>query len=132
MTTQSRQLVVNIPTGFRSGQHLRLAGQGNLGCGGGQNAMLHAPSDPRRKHLLAAMPDAAWQRWLPRLELVDLPLGQMLCESGGKMSHVCFPVSAIVSLLFVKETGASPEIAVVGNEGRVGISLFMGGESTPN
>ena len=94
--------------------------------------MLHALPDPRRNHLLAALPDAEWQRWLPQLELVDLPLGQVLYESGGKLSHVYFPVSAIVSLLSVMENGASAEIAVVGNEGLVGISLFMGGESTPS
>jgi CRP-like cAMP-binding protein len=89
-------------------------------------------ADPRKNHLLAALPDAEWARWLPQLEQVEMPLGQVLYESGGKMSHVYFPTSAIVSLLYVMEDGASAEIAVVGHEGIVGIALFMGGESTPS
>jgi CRP-like cAMP-binding protein len=86
--------------------------------------------DGRTNRLLACLPDATWQRWSPQLELVDLPLGQVLYESGKTMQHVYFPIDAIVSLLYVLEDGASAEIAVVGNEGLVGISLFMGGEST--
>ena len=82
--------------------------------------------------LLAALPDAAWQRWRPLLEPVELPLGKILYESGGTLSHVYFPTTAIVSLLYVMESGASAEIAVVGNEGIVGISIFMGGGSTPS
>jgi CRP-like cAMP-binding protein len=85
---------------------------------------------PLENHLLAALPDAEAQRWLPQLERVDMPLGQVLYESGGTLSHVYFPTTAIVSLLYVMENGASAEIAVVGNEGIVGISLFMGGDST--
>jgi CRP-like cAMP-binding protein len=81
-------------------------------------------------HLLAALPEAEAQRWLPQLERVEMPLGQVLYESGGTLSHVYFPTTAIVSLLYVMENGASAEIAVVGNEGIVGISLFMGGDST--
>lgn len=88
--------------------------------------------DPKKNQLLAALPDAEWKRWLPQLEVVDMPLGQVLYESGGTLSHVYFPTTAIVSLLYVMENGASAEIAVVGNEGVVGISLFMGGESTPS
>ena len=88
--------------------------------------------DPRRNHLLAALPDAEWQRWLSQLELVDMPLGKVLYESGSRMTHVYFPTTSIVSLLYVMEDGASAEIAVVGYEGIVGISLFMGGESTPS
>jgi CRP-like cAMP-binding protein len=87
-------------------------------------------SEPIKNHLLAALPDAEAQRWLPLLEPVDLPLGEVLYESGITLSHVYFPTTAIVSLLYVMENGASAEIAVVGNEGIVGISLFMGGEST--
>lgn len=83
-------------------------------------------------HLLAALPEHEWLRWEPHLELIDLKLGQVLHESGGTMRHVYFPVDAIVSLLFVLENGASAEIAVVGNEGIVGVSLFMGGETTPS
>jgi CRP-like cAMP-binding protein len=91
-----------------------------------------APSPPAQNALLGALPQAAAQRWLPLLESVDLPLGAVLYESGGTLSHVYFPTTAIVSLLYVMENGASAEIAVVGNEGIVGISLFMGGESTPS
>jgi CRP-like cAMP-binding protein len=85
---------------------------------------------PTENHLLAALPDTEWQRWLPHLERVEMPLGQVLYEAGGTLSHVYFPTTAIVSLLYVMENGASAEIAVVGNEGIVGISLFMGGDST--
>ncbi len=88
--------------------------------------------DPRKNQLLAALPEAEWLRWLPQLEPVDLTLGQVLYESGGSLSHVYFPTTAIVSLLYVMENGASAEIAVVGHEGVVGIALFMGGESTPS
>ena len=83
-------------------------------------------------HVLAAIPEADWQRWLPQLEWTDLPLGQVLYESGSMQSHVYFPTTAIVSLLYVMESGSSAEIAVAGNEGVVGISLFMGGGSTPS
>ena len=89
-------------------------------------------SDATENHLLAALPDAEMHRWLPLLEPVDLPLGLVLYESGRTLSHVYFPTTAIVSLLFVLEDGDSAEIAVVGNEGVVGISLFMGGGSTPS
>lgn len=78
------------------------------------------------------MPEDVFQRMLPLLESVDLPLGLVLYESGKTLSHVYFPTTAIVSLLFVMENGSSAEIAVVGNDGIVGISLFMGGESTPS
>ena len=88
--------------------------------------------EPRKNQLLAALPAAEWERWLPQLEWVEMPLGQVLYESGTTLSHVYFPLTAIVSLLYVMENGASAEIAVVGNEGIVGISLFMGGESTPS
>ena len=90
------------------------------------------PRENHQNHLLAALPAAEWERWLPQLERVEMPLGQVLYESGTTLSHVYFPLTAIVSLLYVMENGASAEIAVVGNEGIVGISLFMGGESTPS
>ena len=90
-----------------------------------------AAADPTQNHLLAALPAPEMRRWLPLLEPVDLPLGLVLYESGRPLSHVYFPTSGIVSLLFVLEDGASAEIAVVGSEGVVGIALFMGGESTP-
>ncbi len=82
--------------------------------------------------LLAAFPKLVQERWLPELELADMRLGQVIYESGATLSHVYFPITAIVSLLYVMENGASAEIAVVGNEGIVGISLFMGGGSTPS
>ena len=88
--------------------------------------------DPRLNHLLCALPPAEAARWLPQLEWIEMPLGQVLYESGRTLTHVYFPTTAIVSLLYVMENGASAEIAVVGNEGVVGISLFMGGESTPS
>jgi CRP-like cAMP-binding protein len=90
------------------------------------------PADPRTNQLLAALPDGEWLRWQSHLELVSMPLGQVLYEPGATLSHVYFPTNSIVSLLYVMENGASAEIAVVGNEGIVGISLFMGGESTPS
>ena len=89
-------------------------------------------NESRENQLLAALPEADWQRWRPQLEGVELPLGEVLYESGSTLSHVYFPTTAIVSLLYVMENGASAEIAVVGNEGLVGISLFMGGETTPS
>jgi len=90
------------------------------------------PPDPADNVLLAALPDAEHLRWRSALQAVDMPLGQVLYESGVTMTHVYFPTTAIVSLLYVLENGASAEIAVVGNEGIVGVSLFMGGESTPS
>ena len=90
------------------------------------------PSDPRQNQLLAQLPPDEWQRWQPQLEAVKLPLGQVLYESGATMSHVYFPTTSIVSLLYVMEDGGSAEIAVVGKEGIVGVSLFMGGQSTPS
>lgn len=88
--------------------------------------------DPRKNRLLAALPEAELQRWLPHLEYVDMPLGEVLYEAGSTLSHVYFPTTAIVSLLYVMQNGESAEIAVVGNDGVVGISLFMGGDSTPS
>lgn len=88
------------------------------------------PATFRENRLLANLPDEEMTRWRPHLQLVELKLGQVLHQSGGVQSHVYFPTTAIVSLLYVLETGASAEIAVVGNDGLVGISLFMGGGST--
>jgi CRP-like cAMP-binding protein len=88
--------------------------------------------DPRENQLLAALPALEFERWRPHLEAVTLNLGQVLYESGDAMHYVYFPTTAIVSLLYVMEDGASAEIAVVGLEGMVGVSLFMGGESTPS
>jgi CRP-like cAMP-binding protein len=89
-------------------------------------------TDPLTNQLLAALPPTEWERWLPQLERVTMPLGQVVYESGRSLSHVVFPTTAIVSLLYVMENGASAEIAVVGREGVVGVALFMGGETTPS
>lgn len=88
--------------------------------------------EPFQNHLLDALPVEEYERLLPNLELVQMPLGQVLYESGQKLKHVYFPTTSIISLLYVMENGASAEIAVVGNEGILGISLFMGGETTPS
>jgi len=95
-----------------------------------QAAHLPFTFEPRKNSLLAALPDEQLQRWLPHFEPTTLSLGQVLSEPGAAWSDVYFPTTAIVSLLYVTENGASAEIAVVGNEGIVGISLFMGGSST--
>src|SRR5450631_2770868 len=91
-----------------------------------------SPHTPRQNHLLAALPAEDYARLLPDLELLPMPLGWAVYESGGHLGHLYFPTTSIVSLLYVMEGGASAEIAVTGNEGLVGISLFMGGESTPS
>ncbi len=88
--------------------------------------------DARANHLLATLSAEEWLLWEPHLEWMAMPLGQVLYESGQKQQHAYFPTTSIVSLLYVLESGASAEIAVVGNEGVVGISLFMGGETTPS
>lgn len=90
------------------------------------------PHSPNQNHLLAALPAAEFERLAPRLELVPMLLGDTLYEPGGQLSHVYFPTTAIVSLLYVMESGSSAEIAGVGNEGVLGISLFMGGDTTPS
>ena len=82
--------------------------------------------------MLAALPDAGLRGLLPHLEAVRLPLGMVVYESGGEQRFVYFPTSSIVSLLYVLADGSSAEIAVTGNEGLVGISIFMGGETTPS
>jgi CRP-like cAMP-binding protein len=85
-----------------------------------------------RNRLLAALSPAENERLIPHLQLVPMPLGKVLYESGDQLRHVYFPIDCIVSLLYVMEDGASAEISVVGNEGLLGIALFMGGESTPS
>jgi CRP-like cAMP-binding protein len=91
-----------------------------------------SPSYPRHNRLLGTLPEADYQALLPHLEPVPMPLGMAVYESGGLQGYVYFPADSIVSLLYVLESGASTEIAVTGNEGLVGISLFMGGETTPS
>jgi len=92
------------------------------------NPTRHTPS---QNHLFAALPAEVFERLSPHLELIPMPLGQVIYESGGQLQHVYFPTTAIVSLHYVMENGASAEIAGVGNEGVLGISLFMGGDTTP-
>jgi CRP-like cAMP-binding protein len=91
-----------------------------------------AHHNPNQNHLLAALPIEEFERLAPHLQLVAMPLGEVLYESGGPLRHVYFPTTSIVSLLYVMQNGASAEIAVVGNEGLLGVSLFMGGETTPS
>ena len=90
------------------------------------------PHSPNQNHLLAALPTAEFERLAPHLELVPMLLGEILYEPGGQMQLAYFPTTAIVSLHYVMESGASAESAGVGNEGVVGISLFMGGDTTPS
>ena len=83
-------------------------------------------------HLLAAIPPLELARWQSQLESVDMPLGKVLHEAGSTLTHVYFPTSAIVSLMYLTKEGASAEVAVIGNEGLIGVSQFLGGESMPN
>jgi len=87
---------------------------------------------PKQNQLLGAIPEAEWERFAPHLTAVDLALGDVIYESGSEQPHVYFPTDSIISLLYVMEDGSSAEIAIVGNEGLVGISLFMGGGTTPS
>lgn len=96
------------------------------------SAFPHSTPHPRQNRLLATLPGAEWARWEPSLELVELRLGQVLSESGRTSPYVYFPTTAIVSLLYMTQDGSSSEVAVVGNDGVVGISLFMGGNTTPS
>src|SRR6266540_4253187 len=91
-----------------------------------------APPTPRQNHLLAALPQAVYERLLPNLELVTMPLGQVMYTSGSELPYLYFPTTCIVSLVYVMANGASAEIAVTGYEGLLGVSLFLGGDTTPN
>jgi len=93
---------------------------------------MSSPRSAEQNHLLAALPAADYARLVPDLGLIPMPLGWAVYESGGPLGYLYFPTTSIVSLLYVMESGASAEIAITGNEGLVGISLFMGGESTPS
>ena len=88
--------------------------------------------NPRDNHILDALPDEERERLFPHLSFVSMPLGKVLYESGESLKHIYFPTDSIVSLLYVMKDGASAEIAVVGNEGAIGVALFMGGETTPS
>ncbi|HEY3783806.1 MAG TPA: Crp/Fnr family transcriptional regulator [Steroidobacteraceae bacterium] len=89
-------------------------------------------SDPQQNHILHALPQPERDRLFPYLKLVALPLGKVLYESGDTLRHIYFPTDSIISLLYVLKDGASAEIAVVGNDGAIGVALFMGGETTTN
>ena len=93
---------------------------------------MREPFDPQQNHLLAALHPAERERIFPHLQLVSMPLGEVVYEPGDMLRHVYFPTDSIVSLLYVMQNGASAEISVVGNEGLVGVALFMGGETTPS
>ena len=88
--------------------------------------------NPRDNHILDALPDEERERLFPHLSFVSMPLGKVLYESGESLKHIYFPTDSIVSLLYVMKDGASAEIAVVGNDGAIGVALFMGGETTPS
>jgi len=88
--------------------------------------------EPRENHILDALPADERERLFPHMKLVEMPLGMVLYESGDELRYIYFPIDSIVSLLYVLESGASAEIAVVGNEGAIGLALLMGGETTPN
>jgi CRP-like cAMP-binding protein len=94
--------------------------------------MIDASGDPQQNKVLAALHPAERERIFPHLQLVPMPLGKIVYESGDALRHVYFPADCIVSLLYVMKDGASAEISVVGNEGLVGVALFMGGETTPS
>jgi CRP-like cAMP-binding protein len=87
---------------------------------------------PRENHILDALAAEERERLFPHLTLIEMPLGMVLYESGDELHHIYFPTDSIVSLLYVMKDGASAEIAVVGNEGAIGVALFMGGETTPS
>lgn len=89
-------------------------------------------SHPQQNHILDALPQPDRERLFPHLKLVSLPLGAVLYEAGDRLRHIYFPTDAIVSLLYVLANGASAEISIVGNEGAIGVALFMGGETTTN
>jgi len=93
---------------------------------------MKALPNPKLNHLLSVLPPAEWESIAPQLVWVDMPLGHVVYESGDRPEFVYFPVTSIVSLLYVMEDGSSGEIAIVGNEGMVGIAIFMGGETTPS
>ncbi|MEO8565992.1 MAG: cyclic nucleotide-binding domain-containing protein, partial [Betaproteobacteria bacterium] len=104
----------------------------SLPLDGGSRVAAPGGHTPHQNHLLDALPHSDYERLASHLELIPMVLGDVLYEPGGKLRYVYFPTTSIVSLLYVMEDGASAEIAVVGNEGILGISLFMGGDTTPS
>ncbi|MCC4117187.1 Crp/Fnr family transcriptional regulator [Aromatoleum toluclasticum] len=125
--------VCAVPSGLCSLPHIseaRAYTEDGYSTSGGPG--MSDSQDPRQNRLLAALPDDEYTRLVPQLELVSLSLGDVLYEPGIQMHHVYFPTDSIASLMCVMENGAAAEIAVVGNEGIIGVSLFMGGETTPS
>src|SRR5206468_10937718 len=102
------------------------------GAGGLRMSKSAKPQSPVENRLLAALPDDVYRRLLPDLECVSLSLGATLYESGEQMEYIYFPTTCVVSLLYTMEDGATAEMGVTGNEGAVGVALFMGGETTLN
>ncbi len=94
--------------------------------------MSQRPVEPTGNRLLARLPQEEYERLLPHLEHVSFALGEVIYESGGQQSYIYFPTTVIISLLYLMENGSSAEMGVAGNEGLVGVALFMGGESVPN
>jgi len=123
---------MNYTAGMAADQPVRAAGNASSSRAKGGERVAAAPVNPRRNQLLAALPASDYERLIPHLEPIPMKLGEVLYESGTQLRYVYFPTTSIVSLLYVMEDGASAEIAVVGNEGILGISLFMGGETTPS
>jgi CRP-like cAMP-binding protein len=111
---------------------IRLSAEPRVTTTGIRNTDMSSTHDPNQNHLLAALLDVEYARLAPHLEPIPMLLGDVLYESGGKLQHVYFPTTSIISLHYVLEDGGSSEIAGVGNEGMLGISLFMGGNSTPS
>lgn len=123
---------MNYTAGMAADQPVRAAGNASSSRAKGGERVAAAPVNPRRNQLLAALPASDYERLIPHLEPIPMKLGEVLYESGTQLRYVYFPTTSIVSLLYVMEDGASAEIAVVGNEGILGISLFMGGDTTPS
>ena len=114
------------------GQHQALSGPPAIARCSSVKVTMSKQHQPQQNHLLAALPAEVQGRLFPNLELIEMPYGNVLYESGDTMQYVYFPIDSIVSLLYVMENGASAEVSVVGNEGFVGVALLMGGDSTPS
>ncbi len=117
---------------MRAASPIRLCGGELCDAIAGHNRPMAVPPSPIQNHLLAALPASEYEHFAGHLELVPMAAGEVLYESGGALRHVYFPTTSIVSLLYVLEDGSMAEIAMVGNEGILGVALFMGGETTPS
>jgi CRP-like cAMP-binding protein len=112
--------------------HRSVGKASSLSLKDGSHVAAPARQNPHQNHLLDALPRSDYQRVASHLELIPMNLGDVLYESGAKLPYIYFPTTCIISLLYVMEDGASAEIAIVGNEGILGMSLFMGGDTTPS